>query len=351
MLAESSTAADRAGGTSDRAAGTEVGKARRIDALDFTKGTLVLIMVLYHWLNYFVTAHDWVYRYLRFLPISFVFISGFLISQVYLSKYKRADLTIPKRLIVRGLKLLAIVALLNLAPRMIGSGIFRMRISEWSPGKFAWDFFTGVQPIAFSVLVPIAYLLMLSAGLFFIARNWESVYHVFCLVLVVGCAVGEVRGINSGYLQTVSIGVLGVSVGHIPIEKINALLKYGSLIFVTYIAYLLGITLLTDSYLLQIAGVCVTLLVIYWCGTRIAGERTIGQTVILLGQYSLFSYIIQIVILQILRGSLRAFGPSVAISVTAFAACIAGTVLSVLALKLARRRAPIVNTMYKVVFA
>jgi peptidoglycan/LPS O-acetylase OafA/YrhL len=352
VLAESPTANNRAGSTNDLAVGAEVGKAKRIDALDFTKGILVLIMVLYHWLNYFVTGHDWIYKYLRFLPISFVFISGFLISQVYLTKYKRADLKIPKRLLVRGLKLLALVAFLNLAPRMIGSSIFRMRISDWTYGEFARDYFTGTHPIAFSVLVPIAYLLILSAGLFFIATHWESVYHIFCLALVVGCAVGEARGINSGYLQTVSIGMLGVSVGHIPIEKINALLKYGSLIFLTYAAYLVGITLLTDSYLLQIVGVGVTLLVIYWCGTRIAEERTIGRIAILLGQYSLFSYIIQIVILQILRGSLQAFTASgVVISIAAFAACVAGTILSVMALKLARSRAPIVNTMYKAVFA
>src|SRR4051794_18609125 len=96
VLAESSMATDLGGSPNDRAGGVKAGKAKRIDALDFTKGILVLIMVLYHWLNYFVTGHDWIYKYLRFLPISFVFISGFLISQVYLSKYKRADLTIPK---------------------------------------------------------------------------------------------------------------------------------------------------------------------------------------------------------------------------------------------------------------
>ena len=69
VLSEASTPGDRAVG---RAQGAEAVKAKRIDALDFTKGILVLIMVLYHWLNYFVTGHDWIYKYLRFLPISFV---------------------------------------------------------------------------------------------------------------------------------------------------------------------------------------------------------------------------------------------------------------------------------------
>src|SRR5580704_5753793 len=66
-------------------------KAQRIPALDFTKGALVLIMVLYHWLNYFVGPQADIYRYLRFLTPSFIFITGFLVSGVYLSKYSVAD--------------------------------------------------------------------------------------------------------------------------------------------------------------------------------------------------------------------------------------------------------------------
>src|SRR6184192_3526731 len=57
----------------------------RNSALDFTKGMLVLLMVLYHWLNYFVASEGDFYRYLRFVTPSFIFITGFLISNVYLS--------------------------------------------------------------------------------------------------------------------------------------------------------------------------------------------------------------------------------------------------------------------------
>src|SRR5271169_3039523 len=86
----------------------------RIAALDFTKGALVLFMVLYHWLNYFLGLHGSIYRYLRFLPPSFIFITGFLISNAYLSKYAISDPRLPKRLIVRGLKILGIFVFLNL---------------------------------------------------------------------------------------------------------------------------------------------------------------------------------------------------------------------------------------------
>ena len=108
---------------------------------------------------------------------------------------------------------------------------------------------------------------------------------------------------------------------------------------------------MNDSDLLQQFGVCVTLLVIYWCGTRDVEERTSGKIAILLGQYSLFSYIIQIAILQVLRGSLRGLTVGAGISAMAFAICIAGTVLSVVVLRFARHRAPVVNALYRAIFA
>src|SRR5437879_11411849 len=86
----------------------------RISALDFTKGMLVLLMVLYHWLNYFVASEGDFYRYLRFVTPSFIFITGFLISNVYLSKYQISDSRLPKRLTIRGLKILAVFVFLNL---------------------------------------------------------------------------------------------------------------------------------------------------------------------------------------------------------------------------------------------
>src|SRR5580658_8281828 len=102
-------------------------KTQRISALDFTKGALVLIMVLYHWVNYFIGPQWGYYRYLRFLTPSFIFITGFLISSAYLSKYAPADPRLSKRLFTRGIKLLIIFLALNAARTlivpMLGTGI------------------------------------------------------------------------------------------------------------------------------------------------------------------------------------------------------------------------------------
>src|SRR5258708_7836003 len=80
----------------------------RDNALDFTKGSLVLFMVLYHWLNYFVGIGGRHYDYLRFLTPSFIFITGFMISHILLPRYGTGGSSLPKRLAVRGLKLLGV---------------------------------------------------------------------------------------------------------------------------------------------------------------------------------------------------------------------------------------------------
>ncbi|HZL42263.1 MAG TPA: hypothetical protein VFD66_03165, partial [Verrucomicrobiae bacterium] len=72
-------------------------------ALDFAKGALVLCMVVYHSFNYFHHDRD-VLRYLHFLPSSFIFIAGFLITNVYLARYDIGDSRLHRRLFVRGAK-------------------------------------------------------------------------------------------------------------------------------------------------------------------------------------------------------------------------------------------------------
>ena len=338
-------------GSSDSGTGHAVSRtSRRIVALDFTKGALVLIMVLYHWLNYFVIGHDGIYKFLRFLPTSFTFITGFLISQVYLAKYEQGGLQVSKRLLLRGVKLLGIAAFLNLAPAMTRTNALHTRADGWSIDTFVWAYFAGTHSVAFSVLVPIAYLLILSAGLLFISRHYRNIFHIICFVLVGSAIVCDFSGVNSGYLQIISVGMLGVSVGHIPIDRINTFMKRPVTIFTMYCAYLIAITLWNDSYILQVAGVIASVAVFYWIGMQDADVLGIQRTTVLLGQYSLFAYIAQILILQLLRGSFHAFrvgkwGPP-----TAFFLCLACAIVSVEALDRSRSRLLAVNKLYNAVF-
>jgi hypothetical protein len=332
-------------------------KAERIQALDFTKGALVGIMVLYHWLNYFVGPQGFYYRYLRFLPPSFICITGFLISQAYFSKYQAADGRIPGRLVVRGAKLLAIFVVLN---SIIGWLSLESYNGRWAQGqslssKLKTIYLTGNfghgKIAAFTILVPISYLLIMSACLLLVNKNYKYVFPIACLLFFASDLILGWNGFSSGNLDLVTIGLLGASLGCISIQKINSVFRYTYLLLFFYACYLLAITVWDVVYPLQILGVCLTLLLIYNVG--LLGERP-GRTrrlAILLGRYSLLSYILQIMILQMLHRVSRhnnweefGFWASLPLALVLMS-------LVVEAVDWSRTKSTVVNTMYQIVFS
>ena len=326
-------------------------KSRRIPALDFTKGALVLVMVLYHWMNYFVSADGSVYRYLRFLTPSFIFITGFLISSAYLRKYKTSDARVPGRLLVRGIKLLLIVLCLNVGQGMAHMKGLNNRGGEGTLRDTVVASHTGKVPVAFSVLVPIAYLLILSSGLLAVSRWYKGIFHVSCGLLVAGAFYSDLIGDQNTYLQLVSIGMIGISVGYVSIDRINRLVKHAFPICLMYLAYVAAITRWNVIYPLQIVGVCLSLAAIYRIGLSYSETGRLGNMTVLLGQYSLFAYIAQIVILQGLHRSWLAQGAGMVGPGLAFVLAAACTVLSVLVLDRARVRIEGVNRIYAAVFS
>lgn len=328
----------------------------RISALDFTKGTLVLVMVLYHWLNYFVGSQGSFYRYLSFLPPSFICITGFLIAQVYLSKSRISDPRLPRRLIIRGLKLLMIFILLNVGTGLLIPGVHHGRrvFDSFSVSILESVFVTGNMAggrmVAFYVLVPISYLLLLSAFLLIAHRYYQHIFHAMTLMCLLAILILFLNGSKSGNLELVTIGLLGISIGHIPSDKINHLLRHPFTVVVAYLCYAAAITVWNVPYPLQVAGVLLALSVIYVVGKASGETGKIQQSLIMLGKYSLFGYIAQIAILQLLR---RNLGMELAAWVlgASFLAAIALTLFAVRAVDRARAKSPIVDRMYAAVFS
>jgi peptidoglycan/LPS O-acetylase OafA/YrhL len=325
-------------------------KPGRLSALDFTKGALVLVMVLYHWLNYFVGATGFFYRYLRFLPPSFICITGFLISHVYLSKYRITDARLPRRLAIRGFKILGIFTLLN-----AGIILFiRDSFDNFSLGTLESIYITGNmasgRAVAFYVLIPISYLLLLSSVLLIACRYYKHVFHlVSCLSLLAVLAL-NLNDYKSSNFELLTIGLLGISIGYIPIDKINSIFRHPYALFLAYGAYLAAITAWEVPYPLLIVGVLLTLMLIYLLGTVSGDVGRVPRSLILLGKYSLFGYIAQIAILQLLRRSLQ-MDLTVWVSAGSFVAAIVLTMISVEAVDRARAKAPFVNRLYGAVFS
>src|SRR6266849_2730956 len=200
----------------------------RDTAIDFTKGALVLLMVLYHWLNYFFGPHGQYYDYLRFLTPSFIFITGFMISQIQLRRYESSGRRLPKRLFVRGLKLLILFVVLN---ALVYSALSRVPLSDSLWGEplrnLSWAAFVvggsrtpdGQKSLIFNILVPIAYLLIVSAAAVLTKRVR---YAFYCTLFMLVAAVILIRfwNLENMYVDLLMIGLLGVVVGFAGREQI-----------------------------------------------------------------------------------------------------------------------------------
>src|SRR6266481_6057063 len=329
-------------------------KLARIPALDFTKGALVLIMVLYHWINYFLGPHD--NRYLRFLTPSFIFISGFIVSNVYISKYAISDPQLPKRLIQRGLKILGVFLVLNLTRNFIAPGRTQeLALTAQDRIRSLIDIYLlgrGVgggeaKAVAFFILVPISYLLLLSAVLLVVSRHYRFTVHIVCLVFLLCVFVSNYKGLEIPNLELLAIGLLGVIAGYLPTEKVNGLVLHPYLLAAGYLGYLAAITIWNVIYPLQIIGVYLSLMILYLMGLQRGEPGRIRATVVLLGKYSLLGYIAQIAILQCLRWAIHPFSWETALLALPFVLAFALTIASIKVVDYARSGSIIVDRLYK----
>jgi peptidoglycan/LPS O-acetylase OafA/YrhL len=331
----------------------------RIPALDFTKGALVLIMVLYHWVNYFIGPQWPYYRYLRFLTPSFIFISGFMISHVYLSKYATADARLTRRLITRGVKLLAIFLLLNVARVVVVSafGSGAMVQNSTSLRSLAAFLVFGTLPsegpkvVSFSILVPISYLLISAGVLVRLHRRYRWSFHVVCFCLLLASVIlGYVNAPNYN-VECVAVGMIGVVAGFTSIRTIDNLGKRPYLLAASYICYLAAITIWNVPFALLIVSVLLNLCILYLLGARGGKISAARKEVILLGRYSLLAYISQVAILQVLSKVYQRVDPGAAkLSSSLFAAAVL-TILTIRLVDRARTASANADRLYKTIFA
>ena len=209
---------------------------------------------------------------------------------------------------------------------------------------------TGGRVVAFYVLVPISYVLVLSAGILVVCRYYRYAFHVATAVALLGIFAMSMDGKKSQNLDLLAVGLLGISIGYIPIERINRWLKRSYLVVLAYLLYLAAITVWNVPYPLQVTGVLLTLMVIYLVGMASGDSSKASQTLIRLGKYSLFGYIAQIAILQILRRLLPMELAAWEL-VLSFLGAAALTVVSVETVDVARVKVPFVNRIYAAVFS
>ena len=317
----------------------------------------MLFMVLYHWLNYFVGPQGQYYSYLRFLTPSFIFISGFMISRIHLSRHENSGRHLAKRLTVRGFKLLALVFLLN-AIVSFSPARFGAHHSDLASLRNICRVFIVANPtasasqksVAFSMLVPIAYLLILSAGLVILTKRQRQAFRYALFVLIVAVMLSYAYGMVSSYLDLLMIGVLGVVIGFAEQRQMAFVLGHPYVLMVLYCCYLAAITIWDVTLPLQVISVLLTTALLYIAGSGRAPGAAWRRTV-LLGKYSLLGYISQIAILQGLRRMSWLSHNGVGVLLASLLLGMLLTVMVVETADFARRRSTLADGLYRLVFA
>jgi hypothetical protein len=278
----------------------ELSSANRIYAIDFVKGVLVVLMVVYHALNYLdagTIPHD----YLGFLPAAFITITGFLVVQAYSHQRNAAPRANALRLAARSVKLISLFTVLNVAAHMV-----------WTRDRYGADmgllvFFGNweevylkgaARGVAFDVLLPIAYTLLISIALLQLASRSPRALAALAVGSFTCCTLLATFGWSTNNLNLISAGVIGVALGAFGVGSLNRLVQSPASVAAaaaTYVVVLLGGV---DTYATQTLTTLACLMILYALACAISSQDWLSRQVSLLGRYSLIGYIVQIVYLQ-----------------------------------------------------
>lgn len=326
----------------------------RNSALDFTKGILVLLMILYHWINYFISKEGDGYVYLRFITPSFIFITGFLIGNIYPKKYGYGNWKVGGRLLRRGVRILIIFTLLNIAANAFVASTYKGQM----PGLEGFIraapviYGTGNTAAAFSILVPISYLILLAAIFLSVGNRSACTIRLSCFALFLCLPLMHYYGRPSVNLDLIAVGLLGMTIGLSPIESVNKWVDHPYGLIVLYIGYTFAITVWGMKYGFQIVGVCLSVMLIYLAGLKLQYSGWMESQIQMLGQYSLLGYIAQIGFLQLLHNTLSHLRLSpMAWWTVSFAGAVCLTVAAVNIMHVARSKWSTINKVYSAAFS
>jgi peptidoglycan/LPS O-acetylase OafA/YrhL len=277
---------------------------QRDDALDFVKGFLVEIMVVYHVLNYCFSIRHPALIYIDFVTGSFVFITGYIASSIYVTKYNDNSKKIVTRLAVRGFKLLSLFLIINFI-------VYCLSLKNYDGYEFTienfWKnigviLFRGSAEVSvFELLVPIAYTLILSSIMMRLLKKRTLITAVVIPFVGISTVLKQDNYFN---MYFVSIGLAGLVAGYFAqyIQNYRGVIWTKLLSSGGIIAYCIIITIFgRDNLILYILGIMSVLFVVYSLPIDIFKVTSICKWVIFLGKYSLVCYLAQILFLQLIH--------------------------------------------------
>jgi uncharacterized membrane protein len=319
--------------------------------LDFVKGILVIVMVVYHVMNYFSMAGPEHYGYLRFINGAFVFASGYVVAIFYGERHRLAKFQVYKRLLGRGIKLLAIFTLLNLLISVIG--VTSYKNVDFSMPNYVTNLAAIYGPgdgnlMAFQILVPISYVLLISP-LYLAFQKWRIALIAFTMILAL---LWTFLGLQAPNVFFVLVGLVGLSLGMIVGTNDIYPIRSWLVICIGLGVSTFVMNRLSGNVLTYSLGISIVLMLIYNSAGLINLRGSMSKIVVQMGQYSLVCYIAQIVFLYgLYRGLPKQKWPLGFELVLIFACTTAFLALMCMSLTHLRHRYELADRTYKLIFA
>src|SRR5215472_12577835 len=185
-------------------------------------------MVVYHSFNY-STDYTLGFKYLPFLPPSFILITGFLISRLYFAPEAARDASVQGRLLFRWFRLILVFTILNVLTQLLGR---RKALATPQGLSYLFDNWYEIYVIggghyaAFSILLPIAYLLLLAPLLILLYRAHPLLVPLVAVAFAVFSTVDSGQEEPSFNLTLVTAGLIGVIVGRVSDTALSLLRRY-----------------------------------------------------------------------------------------------------------------------------
>lgn len=287
-------------------------KKERLAALDWLKGALVVFMVIYHSINYAGYSLA-AFRLMAFLPPSFILITGFLLTNSYLSRYEATDPRLHHRLLARGAKLVLLFVALNVCLvliRNLGDGQSVSALGELAK-KWREIFIAPSERIASSsILLSIGYVLLVASPLLLLYWIKPWLLPVLATLLVATCCFFEWNRTLNYYFGMITFGIVGMCLGTIPLGTLERFAHNWALLLPAYATYRLASYFFSEIYPIQLVGTVLTLSILFGLALVFSQAGLAYRQCVLLGRYSLFGYIFQLVVLQVLRVALPMEDPT-----------------------------------------
>lgn len=276
----------------------------RDSAFDLVKGTLVLLMVVYHVMSIMSTATPEDYRYIRFISGSFIFISGYIIARFFTEGFQYNPWATSRRLFIRGLKILAIFTTLNLLIHLTRFGnVSKQQLAHSAYWENAWAiYFLGDGSISsFLILLPIAYLLIIAPLFLPLSLSKRSATIPAILLATLVAASLTFITSTSVILAFMLVGITGLSLGLIAASEKYRLVRFklGPAMGILGLSTAVWFTgQYKDNLAMYSIGIALILKCLYDLASYMSKCSFLSQYIVLIGRYSLVSYISQILIIQ-----------------------------------------------------